>query len=90
MAKVFIITGASKGIGVAVARHLLQQSHKVVLAARSREPLETIKKSHPGQVEYVVGDMTSSHVGSLDSQRCKYTWIYSWFIPNIQDRCLQI
>ncbi|EQL01742.1 short-chain dehydrogenase [Ophiocordyceps sinensis CO18] len=60
MAKVFIVTGASKGIGVAVTRHLLQQSHKVVLAARSREPLEAIKRLHPGQVEYLAGDMTSS------------------------------
>ncbi|KAM4063732.1 short chain dehydrogenase [Hirsutella rhossiliensis] len=72
MAKVFIVTGASKGIGVAVTRHLLQQSHKVVLAARSQEPLEAIKQSHPGQVEYVAGDMRSSHMpGALTSLALK-------------------
>lgn len=60
--KVFIVTGASKGIGAAVAEYLLSKSHKVVLAARSQDLLEEVKKSHPGQVEYVAGDMTSSDV----------------------------
>ncbi|KID73749.1 uncharacterized protein G6M90_00g001270 [Metarhizium brunneum] len=57
--KVFIVTGASKGIGAAVTRYLLDQSHKVVVTARSAEPLEGIKNAYPGQVEYVAGDMTS-------------------------------
>ncbi|OAQ59912.1 NAD(P)-binding domain-containing protein [Pochonia chlamydosporia 170] len=60
--KVFIITGASKGLGAAITRYLLSQSHKVVLAARSAEPLEGFKTAHPGQVEYVAGDMTSSEM----------------------------
>lgn len=60
--KVFIITGASKGIGAAVTDYLLKQSHRVVLAARSEELLESVKKSHPGQVEYVAGDITSPEV----------------------------
>lgn len=64
--KVFIVTGASKGVGAAITRHLLSQSHKVVLAARSAELLEEFKTAHPGQVEYVAGDMTDAEV-----------WIYS-------------
>lgn len=63
--KVFIVTGASKGIGAAITKRLLEQSHKVVLAARSRELLEAVKTSHPGQVEYVVGDMTDSSVRDI-------------------------
>lgn len=62
--KVFIVTGASKGIGAAIARHLLGQSHKVVLAARSGDLLEALKKQYPGQVEYVAGDITSPDVGT--------------------------
>ncbi|KAH8721914.1 hypothetical protein BGZ61DRAFT_447645 [Ilyonectria robusta] len=57
VSKVFIITGASKGIGAAIAKYLLQQSHNVVITARSREPLEALKTSHPGQVQYIAGDM---------------------------------
>lgn len=60
--KVFIVTGASKGIGAAITQRLLSQSHRVVLAARSQELLEAVKKSHPGQVEYVAGDLTDSGV----------------------------
>lgn len=64
MSKVFIVSGASKGIGAAVARYLLSQKHKVVLTARSRDLLEGIKVAHPGQVEYIAGDMTDSTVKS--------------------------
>ncbi|TPX12312.1 uncharacterized protein E0L32_006959 [Thyridium curvatum] len=60
--KVFIVTGASKGIGAAIAQRLLSQSHNVVLVARSQEPLEAVKKSHSSQVEYVAGDVTDASV----------------------------
>ncbi|KAF9879480.1 hypothetical protein CkaCkLH20_03023 [Colletotrichum karsti] len=55
--KVIIVTGASRGIGLAIAQYLLKDSHKVVLAARSKDQLEAIKTAHPGQVEYVAGDL---------------------------------
>lgn len=42
--KVVIITGASSGIGEALARNFANQNANVVLAARSLEKLETIKK----------------------------------------------
>ncbi|PHH74820.1 hypothetical protein CDD82_4748 [Ophiocordyceps australis] len=58
--KVFIVTGASKGIGAAITQHLLQNSHNVVLAARSEAPLKSVKQARPNQVAYVAGDMTSS------------------------------
>ncbi|KAJ4314518.1 hypothetical protein N0V84_008859 [Fusarium piperis] len=55
--KVFIVTGASKGIGAAITRYLLGQSHKVVVTARSSEPLEGFKKSYPDQVQFIAGDI---------------------------------
>ncbi|KHO01296.1 short-chain dehydrogenase [Metarhizium album ARSEF 1941] len=61
-AKVFIVTGASKGLGAAITRCLLEQSHKVVATARSADLLEDMKKAYPGQVEYVAGDMTSAEM----------------------------
>ncbi|EFY87104.1 short-chain dehydrogenase/reductase [Metarhizium acridum CQMa 102] len=79
--KVFIVTGASKGIGAAVTRHLLEQSHKVVVTARSAEPLEGIKKAYPGQVEYVAGDMTSAEaqaaLGELRKTKGCVVWVSS-------------
>jgi short-subunit dehydrogenase len=57
--KVFIVTGASKGLGAAIVQHLLEQSHKVVVTARSESPLQKLKEAHPTQVEYIAGDITS-------------------------------
>ncbi|PFH60226.1 hypothetical protein XA68_11291 [Ophiocordyceps unilateralis] len=67
--KVFIVTGASKGIGLAVARHLLSQSHKVILAARSEEPLRALRESHPRHVDYVAGDIISPHMAGELAER---------------------
>ncbi|KAF4122857.1 Short-chain dehydrogenase [Geosmithia morbida] len=60
--KVFIVTGASKGIGAAITQRLLSQGNKVVLTARSKDALEAVKSSHPGRVEYVAGDMTDAGI----------------------------
>ncbi|KAF4982327.1 hypothetical protein FZEAL_2026 [Fusarium zealandicum] len=62
--KVFIVTGASKGIGAAIARYLLDRSHKVVVTARSSEPLEGLKKSHPDQVQFIAGDMVEPEMAT--------------------------
>src|ERR1700755_2000790 len=40
MARVFVITGASSGIGAATARLAAQAGYRVVLAARSKEKLD--------------------------------------------------
>ena len=40
--KVFLITGASTGIGAATARHAAQAGYRLVLAARSLEKLEAL------------------------------------------------
>jgi NADP-dependent 3-hydroxy acid dehydrogenase YdfG len=40
--KVFLITGASTGIGAATARHAAQAGYRLVLAARSLERLEAL------------------------------------------------
>ncbi|OAA60557.1 short chain dehydrogenase reductase [Niveomyces insectorum RCEF 264] len=58
MSKVVIVTGASRGIGLAVARHLLAHAHKVVLVARTAAPLAALKNEFPSQVEYMTVDAT--------------------------------
>jgi NAD(P)-dependent dehydrogenase (short-subunit alcohol dehydrogenase family) len=60
--KVIIITGASRGIGLAVAQFLLRHRHKVVLASRSKDQLESLKQQYPEQVEYVTGDLADFSV----------------------------
>jgi short-subunit dehydrogenase len=60
--KVIIITGASRGIGLAMANYLLRASHKVLVVARTREPLEELKKQYPGQVELLAADLSDFSV----------------------------
>lgn len=60
--KVIVLTGASRGIGLAIAEYLLKTSHKLVLVARSAEPLEKLKSEYPSQVEYLAVDLTDFSV----------------------------
>lgn len=52
-----IVTGASAGIGLAVAKELSQRGAKVVLAARSADKLKELEAEIPGSLA-VVTDMT--------------------------------
>src|SRR5512138_441935 len=45
--KVAIVTGASRGIGKAIAETLSAEGMKLVLAARTRADLETLARSLP-------------------------------------------
>ncbi len=45
--KTAIITGASSGIGRAVAAHMLEKGWTVGLLARSRDPLEALAETYP-------------------------------------------
>lgn len=47
------------GIGLAIAKHLLDHSHNVVVLARSKNELEKIQAQYPQQVRVVVGDMSN-------------------------------
>ena len=70
--KVIIVTGASRGIGLAVAELLISKQHKVVLAARSKEQLEALRKKHPEQVEYIdadLGDVSVRYQGATMGRR---------------------
>ena len=55
--KIVIVTGASDGIGEAIARKLAAAGAKVVLAARSDEKLATLAHELPGSIA-VHTDMT--------------------------------
>jgi shikimate 5-dehydrogenase len=66
--KVIILTGASRGIGLAVAEYLLKASQRLVLVARSAEPLENLKKQYPGQVEVLAADLSDPSVCSYSLQ----------------------
>ena len=47
--RVVLVSGASRGIGAAVARHLLAQGYRVSLGARNLASLETVSAGFPGE-----------------------------------------
>ncbi|EHK99095.1 putative Uncharacterized oxidoreductase [Glarea lozoyensis 74030] len=69
--KVILLTGASRGIGLAIAQFLLKASHKLVLVARSEEPLQKLKAEYPGQVEYLAADLNDFLNGHCTAEEWK-------------------
>jgi len=56
---VAVVTGASRGIGRAVAVRLSAAGHRVALTARTQEDLEATAAACPGPVLLVPGDLTA-------------------------------
>jgi len=52
------VTGASSGIGMAIAKHLLTKDAKVVVTARSQQTLESVFGDNPNAL-VLPGDVTS-------------------------------
>ena len=56
--KSVVITGASSGIGAALARHLGEAGHRLVLAARNRERLDAVARESGSEAQVVITDVT--------------------------------
>lgn len=54
-----LITGASSGIGLDMARCLAQKKYELILVARNREKLEQIQKTLPTKVTIIVADLAN-------------------------------
>jgi len=69
-----VIIGGTSGIGLATARRLLDQGHKVTVAGRNIPRLEAAKKSLAGDIHAIAVNATSenelreafSHIGDFD------------------------
>ena len=55
--KVAVVTGASSGIGVEIARGLSEAGTRLVIAARRKDRLDALAKELPGEVETVACDV---------------------------------
>ncbi|QIW94578.1 hypothetical protein AMS68_000096 [Peltaster fructicola] len=72
--KVILVTGASRGIGLAIARYLLDQSSKVVLVARSEQPLRELESRYHDQVAVVTGDLADLDLGKSAVDTALQKW----------------
>jgi NADP-dependent 3-hydroxy acid dehydrogenase YdfG len=69
--KVIIVTGASRGIGLAITQCLLKNQHKVVAVSRSEQALKAIKDEYPSQVAYLAADLTDLAVRHSEARNMK-------------------
>ncbi len=56
----WFITGASSGLGLALARHVLKRGDKVVLGARTVGPMNDLAKEFRNQALVVELDVTGA------------------------------
>ena len=54
-----LITGASSGIGLDIARYLAQKKYELILVARNRKKLEKIQKELSTKVTIIVADLSN-------------------------------
>ena len=54
-----LITGASSGIGLDIARYLATKKYELILVARNKERLEKIQESLPTKVTIIVADLSN-------------------------------
>jgi len=56
--KNIIVTGSSKGLGLAIAKELIAQNHNVVLNGRNLQPFLKLKQKNK-DINYVIGDFSN-------------------------------
>lgn len=54
-----LITGASSGIGLDMARYLATKKYELILVARNKEKLEKIQEALPTKVTIIVADLSN-------------------------------
>jgi NAD(P)-dependent dehydrogenase (short-subunit alcohol dehydrogenase family) len=68
------LTGASNGIGAALAEEILKTGAHLAVSSRSVVPLHAMSKRYPGQVLVVGGDLTNSQTVRETSERIAEDW----------------
>lgn len=68
------LTGASSGIGAALAAVLLEQGHLLAVSARRSQPLETLATRYQDQILVLPGDLTDPHQVATICQQIDLHW----------------
>ena len=57
--QLFLVGGASAGFGKAIVEALIKEGANVIAVARGEEKLKALQATAPGQVQILIGDITS-------------------------------
>jgi NAD(P)-dependent dehydrogenase (short-subunit alcohol dehydrogenase family) len=68
------LTGASSGIGAALAQPLLAAGHRVAVSARNVEALQRLRQQYPQQVLLLAGDLTDRQRVQAMGERISEAW----------------
>ncbi|NUU37041.1 SDR family oxidoreductase [Pseudomonas sp. C2B4] len=68
------LTGASNGIGAALAEEILKTGAHLAVSSRSGEPLSVLSQRFPGQVLIVAGDLTDSQTVREIGEQIAEAW----------------
>jgi len=68
------LTGASSGMGAALALHLLAQGHQVALGARRADKLTALAERFPDQVLLAVGDIDQPGQVARIAEQIEHAW----------------
>jgi 3-oxoacyl-[acyl-carrier protein] reductase len=60
--KLFVVTGATSGFGLAIAKTLINEGANVIINARREEPLNELQSTLGKNVEIVIGDITTDAI----------------------------
>ncbi|EMD60798.1 hypothetical protein GGP41_009760 [Bipolaris sorokiniana] len=72
---VIILTGASRGIGQAIAHHLLSRSHKLILISRTHSALDALHYQYGSEnVEVLAGDMSNPSISKRAVELAQERW----------------
>jgi short-subunit dehydrogenase len=73
-ARRYWLTGASSGIGAALAEEILKSGAHLAVSSRNVPPLNDLSLRYPGQVFVVAGDLTSSQTVREISEQIAEDW----------------
>lgn len=74
MTKRIWLTGASSGIGAALAEILLQQGHRLAVSARNAQALQSLAERYPQQVLLAPGDLSEPQQVRAIGERIAQQW----------------